>query len=314
MSAFSLACNVPWAITPAALEVILDIASRERLSAEELRALEVEAGKKFDNARIAHKRGSVGVVPVSGPIFRHASLMTRLSGATAVSDVAADIKMLADEEEVKSILLNIGSPGGEVAGIEELAVYIRQVDRKKPVAAYVDGQAASAAYWIASAARTIYSSSTSSVGSIGVVMVYRDTRKALERAGVSDIEIVSSQSPRKRPDPATEAGRSQIQERVDDIADIFVGAIAKNRGVARSDVLTKFGKGGEMIAAKALSAGMIDGITYAEDVIARMNVGDIPDRGTADHGKRNGTAAGSVGRAVADASAGVPFRRLRRLV
>lgn len=317
MSAFSLACDVPWAITPAALELILDIASRERLGESELSALESQAGKKFDNSRIGHKRGSVGVIPIAGPIFRHASMFTRLSGATAVSDLAADLKALADDESVKSILLSIGSPGGEVAGIEEFAAYIRQADGKKPVLAYVDSQAASAAYWIASAARSIHASQTSSVGSIGVVMVYRDTRKALERAGVSDIEIVSSQSPRKRPDPTTEVGRSQIQERVDDLADIFVGAVAKNRGVKPSAVLTKFGKGGEMIASKALNAGMIDSITYEEDLIARMNAGDIPDRGDSDHGERVGSEAGSAragGFPMAHARPGVPFRRLRRLI
>ncbi|MDZ7804301.1 S49 family peptidase [Thiohalophilus sp.] len=104
------------------------------------------------------------------------------------------------------------------------------------ITAYIDGDGASAAYWIAAAADEVVVSKTAMVGSVGAV-VGVDTRKP---DGL--VEIVSSQSPNKRPDVTTDEGKKQVQTRIDALAQVFVEDVATYRGVTVNTVLEKFGQ------------------------------------------------------------------------
>jgi signal peptide peptidase SppA len=203
-----------------------------------------------------------------GPIFRHANLMTMFSGATSVEDLATDFSSALADPRVKAILLNINSPGGQVDGINEMAGMINAAG--KPVYAYVGGMAASAAYWLASQADEIVTDATALIGSIGVVAGFTDRSGADEKNGLKRFEIVSSQSPRKRLDPATPEGKAAVQAMVDDLAEPFIAAVAQGRDVDVAKVLSDFGQGESMIAKRALDAGMIDRIGSFEGLLAEM--------------------------------------------
>ena len=85
---------------------------------------------------------------------------------------------------IRSVLRDICSPGGEAACMAGLADLIRSVRQTKPVTAFVNEMAASAAYSIASAASEIAISPTSILGSIGVVMLHADRSDELAAQGV----------------------------------------------------------------------------------------------------------------------------------
>lgn len=260
-SAFDLVASTPWAILPSMLETISAIARREN---DPLEAVEARLGRPLQNTRAVSLRGDVAVVPVTGPIFRYANLFTAVSGGTSLDVLATDFASALDNPAVGSIVLNVDSPGGQAAGIAEFAQMVRAAN--KPVVAYVDGQAASAAYWIAAAADRIVMSKTAEAGSIGAV-VSIDTARS-KPGGV--IEIVSSQSPKKRPDVATDAGRAQIQTRIDALAQVFVEDVAAYRGVPLDTVLQQFGQGDMRIAAAAVALGMADSVSTLELVIAGL--------------------------------------------
>jgi hypothetical protein len=105
---------------------------------------------------------------------------------------------------------------------------------------------------------------TAQTGSIGVVAVYR---KGAERGTV---EFVSSQSPNKRPDLETEAGRGQVQRVVDDIAAVFVRDVARYRGVSEEAVLQGFGAGGVLVGAAAVEAGLADSLGSFEGMLKEL--------------------------------------------
>ena len=268
MRALLRIASIPWAITEEALRQIEDIAARQTV--ESWDAVAARIGKPLENAWTAEIRNGVAIVPVMGPIFRHANLMTSFSGATSVEDLATDLQTAVDDPSVRAILLNVNSPGGQVDGINEMAGMLRAAAGKKPVKAYIGGEGASAAYWLASQADEIVADSTAMVGSIGVVAGFTDRSAADEKSGIKRMEIVSSQSPRKRLDPATDAGRASIQTAVDDLADEFVASVAAGRGVPVEQALANFGQGDSMIAKRALAAGMIDRIGSFEGLLAEM--------------------------------------------
>ena len=75
----------------------------------------------------------------------------------------------AADSSIGAIVLNIDSPGGSVYGVEELADKIYKARGTKPVYAVANSLAASAAYWIGSAASQLYVTPSGEVGSIGVL-------------------------------------------------------------------------------------------------------------------------------------------------
>lgn len=260
-SLMSAMANQPWMMMPDRLEMMAKIAKREH----DVEALAARVGSKLDNTRNVEMRGSIAVIPVIGGIYRYANLFTEICGDTSTEMLAIEITAAADNRSVSHIVLNIDSPGGQAAGIAELSQLIRTVSEKKPVIAYVDDLAASAGYWIASSADHIAASKTAMVGSIGAVYSFR-----LYDDGSEKIEIVSSVSPKKRPDIRTDEGKSQIQAWADKLGEIFVEDVAQNRGITTDEVLQRFGQGDLLIGSDALAAGMIDEITTFEALIAEL--------------------------------------------
>ena len=204
VSAFDLVAATPWAIEPGMLETIRAIAERE---GEGVEAVEARIGRPLQNTRRVTMQGSTAVVPITGPIFRYANLMTEISGATSIEMLAKDFNAALDDPNVAAIVLDINSPGGQVTGIAEFAAMVGGAH--KPVVAYIDGTAASAGYWIAAAAPEVVVSKNGMAGNVGAVLTI-DKRKDQTKA-----EIVSSQSPNKRPDIDTDAGLAQMQSMVD---------------------------------------------------------------------------------------------------
>lgn len=260
--ALDLIAGTPWLIQPDSLETLLAIAGRVNEAPE---AVAARLGRPLDNTRSVQVRDGIAIVPITGPIFRRANLFTEISGATSVEVLATDLATAAADPTIKAIVLDIDSPGGQATGISELAGQIRAIDRTaKPVHAYVDGMAASASYWLASAAGRIVTNATGLLGSIGVVGTYRAEKDA-------PIKIISSISPLKQATPDTEAGRAEMQRVIDELGAIFVEAVASNRDTTPERVIRDFGKGGVLVGAEAVKAGMADDLGTLESLLYSLS-------------------------------------------
>ena len=103
----------------------------------------------------------VAILPITGPIFPRANMMTEYSGATSINTLTDDYRKALDSSDVGAILLLVDSPGGAVSGINAFADIVAAGAKKKYTTAFVAGAAASAAYWIASAASAMRCASAS---------------------------------------------------------------------------------------------------------------------------------------------------------
>ena len=251
-----------WAITPEMMGTMADIARESRKTCD---AIAREMGKDMKDANAASIRDGVAVIKVSGPLFRYANLMTRVCGATSYELLAQDFNKAVQNPNIKGILLDIDSPGGEVNGCSELSDMIYQARGTKPIIAYASGACCSGAYWIASACDKILAADTAILGSIGVVSIFEKDDED------KTIEIVSSQSPNKRPDINTEEGKAKIQARVDELAEVFIAKVARNRGITAVDVVKNFGAGDVSVGQHAVRNGLADGLSSFEDIISSFN-------------------------------------------
>lgn len=271
MRAFDAALSTPWAMLPENLETLLSISARENeISPETLEAYRSSAVTK---AETLEQRDGVAILNMIGPLFRRANLFTAMSGATSYDILRRDLQVALEDPSLTAILLNIDSPGGDANGCDELAKAIVAARAVKPVIAYVGGTAASGGYWLACAASEIVVADTAMLGSIGVIISLRDTRARDEAAGVKTYDFISSQSPHKRSDPSTRKGEDQFQRVADDLADVFIGAVASNRGISAERVISDFGGGGLLIGAKAVKAGLADRTGTFEDTLAKLQQG-----------------------------------------
>lgn len=275
MSLLSTITGQQWLITEPMLATIMAVATREQhdqgLAADTLRlrreALAQRDGVAYGDREMTTVRDGVGVVEVIGPIMRYANLFTFYSGGTTTQTLALELAQLRDDPQIRAIVLAFDSPGGAATGIHELAQQIAAMRGTKPVVAYVGGMAASAAYWLACACDRIVMDATAEVGSIGVLMALPNPAAR----SVRDIEIVSSQSPRKRPDVSTESGRGVYQERADALAAVFVADVARLRGVSEDTVLTDFGRGGVLVGQASVAAGMADRLGSLEELLQELS-------------------------------------------
>lgn len=270
MSALTLAASQPWLITSEALDTVLSIAAREN----DVEALETRLGQKLEHTHEVTTRGSVAVIPVTGPIFRYANLFTRISGATSTEILAQDIQAALDNPRVKAIVLNMDSPGGVASGINELAALVKAGRSKKRIVAYVGGEAASAAYWIASAAHEVVIDDIGVVGSIGAVLTV--TLKPDAKDGSKTYEIVSQNAPNKRPDLSSEAGRAKLGEIINSLGSVFQTKVAENLGVDADQVPAMGDHGGLRVGADAVTHGLAHRLGSLESLITELNSNPTP--------------------------------------
>jgi len=262
--------GTPWAIEQSALESIINIAEREN----NLEAVLKERGEPLDNSYKIEVRDGIALIPVTGPLFPRANLFSEISGAYSVEMLAKDLQEAKMNADIRGAILVMDSPGGHTTMINEFANQV--ADFGKPIVTYVVGQAASAAYWIASASDQIILDSTAMVGSIGVVAGFASSDN-------KNIEIVSSNAPDKRPDMATEEGRGVIQAVVDDMEAVFINAVVDFRSMDRETVTAL--RGGVVIGAKAVERGFADQVGNLESTILQLQMENPMDLATlkADH-------------------------------
>ena len=124
--------TMPWAISEEGRQLLLAVWSRGDLYASvQEQALAARDGKPLENTRTVTERNGVAIVPVDGPLFRKADMLTEISGATTYERLRKDLQAAVDNTRIRGILLQVNSPGGEADGCNELAQVYSRVLRQE---------------------------------------------------------------------------------------------------------------------------------------------------------------------------------------
>lgn len=223
-------------------------------------------------------------VPIKG-VLLHGFGYQFFGLATGYEYIQKAIERGMADEEVRGIALIINSPGGHVAGNFDLVDRIFAGRANKPIHAFVDEHAYSAAYSIASAAETITVARTGGTGSIGVVTMHVDISKALDKFGIKVTYIYAGKHKvdGNPTEPLPEGVLERIQARVDGLYDVFVATVARNRGldekeVRKTEALT-------FSASESLSNKLADQIGSLGDGLAAFAANLKPKTGGTDMSK-----------------------------
>ena len=207
-----------------------------------------------DNLTLA---GSTAEIRVEGVLTKRPDFWAWLLGGgnTTYTSIRQALAIAEQDSNVKSIVLAIDSPGGNVDGLFETLDAIASMRSSSSKSLRVRAEnAQSAAYGIAAAAGAIEAvSRASTFGSIGTAVSYF--------VDPDVITLTNSDSPDKRPDLTTDAGKAVVVKYLDQINDEFVRAIARGRDVPASTITNDYGRGASFTAPNALKLGMIDKIS-----------------------------------------------------
>ncbi len=261
-----------WAIRETKLLAILEFLSHQA-AGEKLSSTEIDAKIAPQTASaVARREGAVAILPLRGVIANRMSMVDEFSGGTSAEAFERQFVGAVRDDGVKAIIIDVDSPGGAVSGCAELAETIFSARGKKPIVAHVNSTAASAAYWIASAADEVVVVPTGWVGSIGVIGMRDDFSKAMDIAGIKRHLIYAGKfkTDGYPNEPMTDEERARHQAHVDRRYEAFVSAVAKHRNVDVDAVRNGFGQGEMVDAEPAMAQGMIDRIATLDETVRRF--------------------------------------------
>jgi capsid assembly protease len=245
-----------------------------------IKALESFAGSFQNKQRRIDSQGNyapysmypngVAVIDIEGTLVHKNGYLDSTSGMQGYDGIAAKLDKAANDPAVKSVLLDCNSPGGEVSGCADLGKKI--ADFKKPINAIANDQMTSAMYWVASQCDSIYATSSSRVGSIGVLFAHQDISQLADKSGVV-ITLIQSGNHKVDGNPyqsLPESVRADIQSQIDSIRVDFANAVASGRGdrfTAEQALATE----AKVYSAKdAKKLGLIDAVSSFDAVIKEM--------------------------------------------
>lgn len=231
-----------------------------------------ELAKAAPKGAVPRANGGVMVIPLHGHIVHRGDAFSDLFGETVIDEWVDRVESAVNDDAVAGIVLDIDSPGGEVEGVPEAAARLYAMRGKKPIVAVANTTAASAAYWIGTAADKLFVSPSGAVGSVGVVSVHVDESRRLEEDGLT-VTVFSAGKFKAEFSPfapLTEEAKGHETAVIADIYGDFVASVARHRGTSAADVRANYGEGRVVQAGPAVKSGMADGVRTLRDVASAM--------------------------------------------
>lgn len=256
----------PWLITEQGWQSVHAIVEAHVLERRAERPTEDIWGDPLPVMTVAD---GIATIPIHGVIGRKLGMLEKSCGAVDTQDISADVQSALANHSVRSIILDVDSPGGTVSGTPELAQEIADANKQKPVYAFANDLMASAAYWLSAGAQKVYASPSATVGSIGVFMPHVDRTKAFEAAGIK-VDLIKSGKYKGAGYPGTslsEEQRALLQADVNETHDAFKAFVKTYRKTAKDDAM----EGQVFSGAKASAAGLVTSIVNSmADLRARL--------------------------------------------
>lgn len=222
-------------------------------------------------------QGKIAVIPVQG-IIQTAD--ANEWGTSMVDDITQALRVAAEDDDVKAIVLSVDSPGGEVTASDVLYNEVRKVQKKKPVVVAMSSLAASGAYYISCAADWIVANETTFTGSIGVIIQSLNYQGLFNKVGLDQVVFKSGKfkDMLSGARPMTAEEKAYIEGMVKQVYERFLGIVAFSRELDADKLRNGLADGRILTGKDAQAAGLVDQLGYIEDAYEKARaLGEAPD-------------------------------------
>ena len=211
------------------------------------------------------------MIPIYNILTRTVSIFSLSGFGTALVEVSRQLRHAPGDPSIRSIVLDVDSPGGEAGGITELHAEILSGTKKKPIVAQVSGYGASAAYHLISAASEIVASQSAQLGSVGVIGVHVESSRRLKEHGLG---ITLKTAGKFKGDasgllPLSQEGGRELQRKVDHAYRVMLNDIARGRRLPVGQVRKEIGDARLIGSTEARRLNMIDRVGTLDTTLQR---------------------------------------------
>lgn len=293
--ALSELISEPWLDLPERVEASLNevVKRGEGMTASDIRSATNDYNafiqSESENPKPFQVTDRTAIVSLSGHLLKTVPSALWFTGIAATSTIETRriLALIGNDTDVDEVALVIDSPGGQVAGTDALARAVAELNQTKPVHVFVPDLAASAALWIATQGSSITAGPTAIIGSIGAYTIINDVSEAFKKNGIKTHVISSGDQKGAFAEgaPIKPEHLKRQQELINEIRDMFVGAVAEGRAMEVADVM-KLATGDVWHAEAALELGLIDMIGTEDEFMGLFNRGARADKHDPEEDKR----------------------------
>ena len=185
--------------------------------------------------------------------------------------VCKDLEKLANDDDVKAVVLRVNSPGGSAYASEQIWHAIQMLKAKKPVVVSMGGYAASGGYYISCGANYIYTEPTTVTGSIGIFGMFADFSGLLtEKLGVKFDEVKTNKHAAfgTIARPFNEEEMALLDQYIGRGYELFRKRVADGRKLS-IDAVEEIAQGRVWLGNDALGIKLVDAIGSMDDAVKK---------------------------------------------
>ena len=192
---------------------------------------------------------------------------TQIVGKTVIKD----LQKLAEDDDVKAVVLRVNSGGGSAYASEQIWHQVMNIKSKKPIVVSMGDMAASGGYYISCASNYIFAEPTTITGSIGIFGMFPTAGELLSNKLGINFCTVNTNEHADFGDisrPFTESERSIAQAYVNRGYELFTKRCADGRKMKQDDI-KKIGEGRVWTGVHAKQIGLVDELGGLDAAIAK---------------------------------------------
>ena len=202
-------------------------------------------------------------------LYATGEIDSEAEGEMDSEDIVKELNRLANNDDVKAVVLRVNSPGGSAFGSEQMWFAAKQLRAKKPLIVSMSDYAASGGYYMSCIADTIVAQPTTLTGSIGIFGMFPNFAGVADKIGVNFSTVKTNEIADlgNTMRPMTDSERAIIQNHVNRGYELFISRCAEGRNTS-NDEIKLVAEGRVWTGSDALSIGLVDVLGGLDEAIA----------------------------------------------